>query len=311
MGMTSEAKVGRGCAVSSAMRCRFSASTCSSAGRAWCASMRPKAGSDSNSRSGLFTAKILSDVRQYPGEGGAAAHEPADAGHCAAPEPPRQCFAVRCSQQKCASIHGIAEDVGRGRTHLGRTPIQDLPAGGGARLLPLRRAQCAVVVGVEAREQGGLVLFPIVEQVRGGGLGILGAGAAETAKCTDGVDMFVRLQAIFGVAGFVGQQSIGQPAENPSAVRYAYLRPFRRSVPDIARAGKDFGAARIDQTLTSAVVQKEGFGAGISLDRAPRARSARVTPLLDLIAPPGPGALRQRRLIVAIRRRYAESADFN
>src|SRR6202041_2271834 len=311
MGMTSDAKVGRGCAVSSAMRCRFSASTCSSAGRAWCASMRPKAGSDSNSSSGLFTAKILSDVRQHPGEGGAAAHETADAGHCAAPELPRKCFAVRCGQQKCASIRGIAEDVDRGRTHLGRTPIQDLPARGSARLLPLRRAQCAVVVGVEAGKQGGLVFFPLVQQVRGGGLVILGAGAAETAKCTDGVDMFVRLQAIFGVAVFAGQQSVGQPAENSRAVGYAYLRPFRRSVPDIARAGKDFGAARIDQTLTGAVVQKEGFGAGIALDREPRARSARVAPLLDLIAPPGTGNLGQRRLIVAIRRQYAESADFD
>src|ERR1700678_2502973 len=295
--MTSEAKVGRGCAVSSAMRCRFSASTCSSAGRAWCASMRPKAGSDSNSRSGLFTAKILSDVRQYPGEGGAAANEAADAGRCAAPEPPRQCFAVRCGQQKCASIHGIAEDIDRGWTHLGRTPIQDWPAGGSARLLPLRRAQCAVVVGVEAREQGGLVFFPLVQQVRGGGLVILGAGAAETAKCTDGVDMFVRLQAIFGVAVFVGQQSVGQPAENSRTVGYAYLRPFRRSVPNIARAGKDFGAARIDQTLTGAVVEKEGFGAGISLDGAPRARSARVAPLLDLVAPPGTRNPRKRRRI--------------
>src|SRR6202041_1807233 len=133
----------------------------------------------------------------------------------------------------------------------------------------------------------------------------------ETAECADGVDMFVRLQAMFGVAVLVGHQTVGQPPENSGAVGDAYLRPFRRSVPDIAGAGKDFGAARIDQTLAGAVVQEEGFGAGIALDREPRARSARVAPLLDLIAPPGTGNLGQRRLIVAIRRQYAESADFD
>src|ERR1700677_2447162 len=184
--MTREAKVGWGCAVSSPMRCRFSASTFSSAGRAWRASMRPKAGSDSNSRSGLFTVQILSDVRQHPGEGGAAAHESADAGQRAAAEAPRQCFAVRCGQQKGAPIHRIAENVDRRRAGLGGAPVQDLFARGGARLF----------------------LFPFVQQVARGDLGVLDADAAETAKGADGVDMLVGLQAVLGIAVSVGHESV-------------------------------------------------------------------------------------------------------
>src|SRR6267142_1653161 len=98
--MTREAKVGQGCAVNSASRARFSASTLSRAGRAWLASIRPKAGSDSNSSSGLFTAQILSDVSQHPGKRGAAAHETADTRQGTTPESPRERFALGCGQQK-------------------------------------------------------------------------------------------------------------------------------------------------------------------------------------------------------------------
>src|SRR5713226_6388902 len=97
--MTREANVGCGRAVSSAMRSRFSASTVSNAGRACFASIRPKAGSDSNSKSGLFTAGILSDVHQHPGESGAAAHKPADTRERAAPESPCERFAVGGGQE--------------------------------------------------------------------------------------------------------------------------------------------------------------------------------------------------------------------
>src|SRR5216683_5345418 len=97
--MTREANVGQGCAVSSARRSRLSASTCSNAGRACFASIRPKAGSESNSNSGLFTAGILSDVHQHPGESGAAPHEAADARQRAPPESPRERFAVGCGQE--------------------------------------------------------------------------------------------------------------------------------------------------------------------------------------------------------------------
>src|ERR1700730_9348970 len=98
--MTSEANVGAVCAVSSARRRRLSASTFSNAGRACCASIRPKAGSDSSSNSGLFTAEILSDVHQHPGESGAAPHEGGDTRQRAAPESPRERFAVGCGQEK-------------------------------------------------------------------------------------------------------------------------------------------------------------------------------------------------------------------
>src|ERR1700692_4346913 len=109
--MTREANVGPSRAVSSARRARLSASTLSKAGRAWLASMRPNAGSDSNSSRGLFTAAILSDVRQHPGERGSATHEPTDSGKGAPAESLRERFAVGCGQQKCAAITWIAQHV--------------------------------------------------------------------------------------------------------------------------------------------------------------------------------------------------------
>src|SRR6202140_1964178 len=109
--MTSEANVGRGRAVNSARRARFAASTFSKAGRAWLAAMRPNAGSDSNSSRGLFTAAILSDVRQHPGERGSAPHEPADSGEGAPPETLRERFAVGYGQQESPAIRGIAQHV--------------------------------------------------------------------------------------------------------------------------------------------------------------------------------------------------------
>src|SRR5579859_3006780 len=102
--MTREANVGQGCAVSSLRRSRLSANTFSNAGRACRASIRPKAGSDSNSNSGLLTPQILSDVLQHPGESGAAPHEPADSRQRAVPESPRERFAVRGSQEVCPAI---------------------------------------------------------------------------------------------------------------------------------------------------------------------------------------------------------------
>src|ERR1700722_14389393 len=98
--MTREANVGEGCAVNSARRARFSASTFSSAGRAWCASMRPKAGSESNSSSGLFTPEILSDVRQQPGQSGRAPQKQADAGQRAPAESLRERFTLGSGQHE-------------------------------------------------------------------------------------------------------------------------------------------------------------------------------------------------------------------
>src|ERR1700681_3921823 len=151
--MIREANVGRGSAVNSARRARFSASTFSNAGRAWLASMRPNAGSDSNSSNGLFTAVILSDVRQHPGQRGGAAHESADTRQRTAPEPLREGFAVGCAQQKCATVRGLRHDVQRRWTRFGHASILNLAASGRASLIPLCTAQGPVVVAVEARQQ--------------------------------------------------------------------------------------------------------------------------------------------------------------
>src|ERR1700733_13142075 len=102
--MTREANGGWGRAVNSARRARFSASTRSRAGRAWAASMRPNSGSDSNSSRGLFTAAILSDVRQHPGERGGAAYDPADSRQRAPAESLRERFAVGYGEQECAAV---------------------------------------------------------------------------------------------------------------------------------------------------------------------------------------------------------------
>jgi hypothetical protein len=98
--MTRDANVGEGLAVNSSSRARFSASTRSSAGRACLASMRPNAGSDSSSKSGLFTPKILSDVQQHPGESGGTADETAEAGQGAVSEAARERLGVAGRQQE-------------------------------------------------------------------------------------------------------------------------------------------------------------------------------------------------------------------
>src|SRR5271168_3031445 len=109
--MTRDAKVGAGLVVNSSKRAWFSESTRSSAGRACLASMRPKAGSLSNSRSGLFTPTILSDVQQHPGEGGGAADEAAEAGQGAVSESARERLGVAGRQQERAAVSRIRQDI--------------------------------------------------------------------------------------------------------------------------------------------------------------------------------------------------------
>src|ERR1700685_4191881 len=158
--MTREANVGEGCAVNSASRALFSANTFCSAGRAWLASMRPNAGSDSNSSSGVFTPGILSDVRQYPGECRSAADEPADASQRTAPESLRERGAVGRGQQKRPAVRGFGQHIQGGCPRVGGAPIEHLLESGRAGLLPLRGAQRSVMVGIEARQQACLVLLP-------------------------------------------------------------------------------------------------------------------------------------------------------
>src|ERR1700722_1713060 len=225
--MTSEANVGRGRAVNSARRARFSASTFSKAGRAWLAAMRPNAGSDSNSSRGVFTAAILSDVRQHPSETGSAPHDPTDSGKGAPPESLRERFAVGYGQQECAAITWIAQHVHARRERFRRVPLEDLLARGRAGLLPLGGAQPAVVIGVEARQQRFLVPLPLVQQFSDRGVGILGADAADTAKRAECAHVVVRLQAILGVAVPARRARVVQPADDYGAVRYAHVRPLR------------------------------------------------------------------------------------
>src|ERR1700722_6346270 len=225
--MTSEANVGRGRAVNSARRARFSASTFSKAGRAWLAAMRPNAGSDSNSSRGLFTAAILSDVRQHPGESGRAAHDPADSDKGAPPESLRERFTIGCGQQKCAAIPGIAQHVHAWADRFRRVSLEDLLASGRAGLLPLGCAQRAVVIGVEARQQRFLVLLPLVQQFGYRGIGVLDADAAGTAKRAECAHMVVRQQAILGVAVSARRACVDQPPEDSGTVRYAHVRPLR------------------------------------------------------------------------------------
>src|ERR1700730_4142061 len=150
--MTREANVGAGCAVSSAMRRRLSASTFSSAGRACCASIRPKAGRDSNSKSGLFTAGILSDVHQHPGESGAASHESGYTPERAAPESPGERFAVGSGQEIGPSVHRISENIQGRRQYFGGAAVQHLPASGRTGQFPFLAAYGPVVVAIEARQ---------------------------------------------------------------------------------------------------------------------------------------------------------------
>src|SRR5580704_1481796 len=132
--MTRDANVGVGFAVNSSRRAWFSASTRSSAGRACLASMRPKAGSVSNSRSGLFTPRILSDVQQHPGESGAAADEAAEAGQSSVSEAARERFRVARSQQERAAVSRIRQDVHGGRLRFGAAVLEHFAPGGRAGL---------------------------------------------------------------------------------------------------------------------------------------------------------------------------------
>ena len=125
--------------------------------------MRPKAGNDSNSNSGLFTERILSDVRQHPGQSGAAADEAADSCQRSPPEPLRERFTVGCRQQKCAAVRRMGQDVQGRRTRFGHTVIENLAPRGRTRLFPLGTAQGAVVVDVEARQQPCLILLPLTQ----------------------------------------------------------------------------------------------------------------------------------------------------
>src|SRR5258708_5503191 len=112
------------------------------------------------------------------------------------------------------------------------------------------------MVGVEARKQRGLVALPRMQQLRRRAVRILDAGAAEAGKRADRVYVLARLQPVLRVAVFVGHEGVDQPTEDAAAVRNAPLRPSLGSVPDIGGAGKNFGAARIDQALTGAVVEQ-------------------------------------------------------
>src|SRR5450631_112114 len=309
--MTREANVGPSRAVSAARRARFSASTFSNAGRAWLASMRPKGGSDSNSSRGLFTAAILSDVRQHPGESGGAAHEPADSGEGAPSETLRERFAVGYGQQESPAIRGIAQHVNARRQRLRRASLEYLLARGRARLLPFRAVQAPVMVAVEAREQRGLVVLPLMQQFGHRVIGVLDAGAADTAKRAERAHMLVRLQSMLGIAVFVGHACVDQPAEDSGAVRYAHVRPLRRPVPHVGGAGKDLGAARIDQALTGAVVQKERRLAGVALYRGPRTRPPAAAAFLDFVAPPSTGDAGQWPLVLGIRRHRAAAAELD
>src|ERR1700733_12842876 len=150
--MTSDANVGGGLAVNSSRRAWFSDSTRSSAGRACLASIRPKAGSVSNSRSGLFTPTILSDVQQHPGESGGAADEAAEAGQGAVSESPRERPGVAGCQQERAAVPRIRQDIHGRRPRVRGAVFEDFAGGGRGGRLPFRRAQGAVVVGVEAGE---------------------------------------------------------------------------------------------------------------------------------------------------------------
>src|ERR1700734_3202596 len=127
--MTRDANVGVGFAVNSSRRAWFSASTRSSAGRACLASIRPKAGSVSNSRRGLFTPTILSDVQQHPGESGGAADEAAEAGQGAVSESPRERPGVAGCPQERAAVPRIRQDVHGGRPRFGGAVLEDFAAG--------------------------------------------------------------------------------------------------------------------------------------------------------------------------------------
>ena len=101
------------------------------------------------------------------------------------------------------------------------------------------------------------------------------ADAAETAKRAECAHVLVRLQAILGVA--VSAASTHASTSQPKTPLPFGMRtsghsddPYQTSVA----AGKHLGAARIDQALAGAVVEKEGRLAGAAVHRGPRSRPA-------------------------------------
>src|SRR5882757_4635971 len=121
----------------------------------------------------------------------------------------------------------------------------------------------------------------------------------------------MRLQAMFRVAVIIVGESGRKPPYHPFAVRYAYARPFGRTIPNIVCTGIDVGTARIDQALPGAVIEDEGRRAGAALDGGPRARSAGGSSFFDFIAPPGARDPGQRSFVFGVGQYHPAAGKFH